>query len=114
MNYGRRDMGVNVRKDTLAATTDAVSWAIDITGAYNLSRITLKCATLPTTTEDATVTIKRNEGSAYDVLLRTTDMSGVSNLTLEGLGPIHQDDYVLVEYPNTDGVSITGIATVMI
>lgn len=107
-------MGINIRKDISEKTTDAVSWAIDVAGNYILNRVTLKCSTLPSTSEDVTITLKREEGDDYDILLRTADMLNVSSLTFEELGPIHKDDYVLVEYANTDGVSISGIATVTI
>jgi hypothetical protein len=102
---------MNYRKDIQEASTDAIEWSVSVGDSAYVENITLLFGTAPTTTEDITITLKSDDG---DCLRRKASGAGVSCIEFKDIGAVLKEDYILVEFPNTDAVSIKGIATVEI
>ncbi len=100
-----------LRKDTLSATTSAVSWTIPTYDNYICTRVALIFASAPTTSENVNISIKPNGETTYKHLLATADVQGATDILFENIDGVMSGDELLVECDNTDGVSISGIAT---
>ncbi len=103
-----------VRKQLLQATTSAVSWTVTVGDDFDPLRITLNFATAPTTSEDITIKVDALEGSTFDEFIWTQDAAGKTTIMFTDIPPLNNGDKFLIEYPNTDAVSITGAFTFQI
>ena len=95
------------------ATSSAVSWSIGPGDQYNCSRIAIKIDSVPTTSEEITVTLDSVQGAAYDTVLRSVDpyATSATSIVFKDLNGQMNGDKLLVAYTNTDGNSVTGTAT---
>ena len=100
-------MSASVYKDNSTGSTAlAASFAVPTGGTYRLVSVSCKFNVAPTTSENFTITLDANAGSAYDVLLYTLDPSAASTtdifwqpdqyLVLEG------GDAIDVAFANSD------------
>ena len=95
------------------ATTDAVSWTIKALDDFDVPRIELKWASGVTTSEDITLTKDAAAGAAYDAVFYTlTVPAGATSVSITGCEDFVSGDAVVLAFTNTDGISITGTATV--
>ncbi len=104
------------RDHVQTATTSAVSWSIFEGGDFDVERITLKFDSAPTTSENITLTKDSIQGAAYDTLLLSFDPAADSatDVVIENVTGLRNGDKIVLAYTNTDGNSITGVATVLI
>lgn len=99
--------------DTLPATTGAVDWSIAMPKDCDIERITLTLASYPTTTENIVVKLDSALGATYDCVLRSFANSGVS-YNIEDISGINGADSIVIQYANSDGISVAGVAYVFI
>lgn len=87
---------------TLAATTA-------LAAEFKLIQITIKFSAAPTTSENLTITLNANDGSAYDTILLSTDPSVTSAtdivFELDGYSDFEAGDEIKVDFANTDTVT---------
>lgn len=101
------------------AITNSEGGAIDfdtgpLTGPQTLSAILIKVDTAPTTSESLTVTLDSVDGSAYDVLLYSKDLSGLTGVANTDINlPLFDGDALKVAYTNTDQRTV-GVRLVLI
>ena len=95
----------------MAATTNPVSWTIRFHDDADVRRVYLKFASAPSTSENVDISIDSQHGAAYDILLRSLDAQNCADINYEDVNGIKNGDALLVEYPNTDGISVTGVVT---
>ncbi len=108
-------LGASVRRDhTLAATTSAVSWTFFEGDNFDLERLTLKFDSAPTTNENVVITKDSVQGAAYDTILAAFDPAGYTDVVVTGVSGMKAGDKILVTYLNSDGNSITGVATLLL
>ena len=99
------------RTPILEATTSAVAWTIDPLADFDINFVSLIFASAPTVTENVTVTFKSKNGTAYDTLRRSINVKGKTTLSIEDIGGMEHGDSLLIEFANTDGISITGVSS---
>lgn len=102
---------IDYRTVHLDSTTDAVAWQIALGTDTDIERLCIKLATTPTTLEDVTITIQYNAGSQYNTIIRALPNTS-DDIVLENICGIDSADNILVEYTNTDGVSVAGSCTI--
>ena len=99
------------RQQTMTATTGAVSWTIRFRDDADVKRVYLAFASAPSTSENVDITIDSQYGPSYDALIRSMDAQNCADITHENIDGIENGDALLIEYPNTDGISVTGVVT---
>ena len=99
---------------TQTATTSAVSWTIYINDSFDVPRIDIAFGSTPTSAGSVVVTKDSVEGAAYDTVISTTDAQNEGQVVITGLTGFVTGDKLVISYVNTDGVSVTGTATVEI
>jgi|TARA_Y100000310_G_scaffold340784_1_gene437739 hypothetical protein len=91
---------------TNATGSAAIATSTSLSAAFRLSSVTLLFNTAPTTSENFTVTLNANDGSAYDAVLYTEDPSATSATSLvfipDGDLVFESGDELDVAYTNTD------------
>lgn len=97
---------------SLSATTGAIDWDIFNGADFSLARADLVFATAPTSAGLITVTKKSVFGAAYDTVVDVINPVGLLTVRIAPLGGLVNGDKVNVSYANSDGVSITGTASV--
>jgi GTPase len=97
----------------MSSTTSAVSWSVKGYDDVRISRISLQIDVAPTTVEPITLTIKNEDDVSVSSLIRSIDAVGHTDIVIDDIIGIDGTDnyYLLVEYANTDGRTITGFAT---
>jgi len=105
-------MSQSYRESKLEATTGAISWTINEGDNFYLKSITLNFATAPTSRDVLSITQKSTHGTTFDSIIKYIVPKGDFNLLVEDVTEIINGDSILVEYTNTDAVSITGLAIV--
>ena len=101
-----------IRTKTLSETSDAVEWTFSEADDCICERVVLKFDAAPTTSENITITVDSADGVSYDHVVSTHDPSSESETTVVVTLGTHlaDGDQITVEYTNTDGNEITGIA----
>ena len=97
------------------STAIATSFAVPSGRTYRLVSVSCNFNVAPTTSEDFTITLDANAGSAYDVLLYTLDPSAASTTDIfwqpDALLLLEGGDEIDVVFANSDnrtyGVQIT-------
>jgi hypothetical protein len=102
---------IDYRTVYLPSTTDPVAWSIDLGVDTDIQRLTIKFATAPSTSENVTVKVDFNAGSEYEAIIRSAPNSD-GDISFEDILGIDEADAILVEYANTDGVSVAGTCTI--
>ncbi len=97
------------RTQALASTTSAVAWTIAFGDDFKTQSITLSINTAPTTAGSITVSLNGATGP----VLRTVDpvAGSATSVSFEDLPGVANGGSLYVAYANTDGRTITGIAT---
>ena len=97
------DRPVNVYN---ATGTGAVALSTTETGRFKLVRATIKLNTIPSTSEDAILTLNANDGAAYDAVIRRVNPSAGTNtgdVEFEGDDQIFEPgDQLDLSLTNTD------------
>ncbi len=99
------------RQPALEATTGAISWTIWQADDFDVKRITLKFASAPSAIENINITIVSKLGTAFNTRIRSYDPNGLTDISMECIDGIMDGDKILLEYANTDSISVTGTAT---
>jgi len=102
------------RQEVQTATTSAVAWTMFAADDFDVEKITLTFDATPTTAENITVTLDSGQGTAYDAVIAAVDPAGYTDVVITNIGGLKNGDKLLVEYTNTDGNSITGVATMLL
>ena len=91
-------------------STVEAEWQPPICGMF--IRLFVKFSATPSTSENLTVTLKSRHGTDYDVELYSIDPNDedISQIDYAPANavPLSKDDKILVEYDNTDGLTIAG------
>lgn len=91
---------------TPATGAGAISKSYAPAAAFWLHSVTLHFDVAPTTSENFTITLNANDGSAYDTVLRSVDLSAASTVDLlyQPDSPLlcESGDAIDVAYTNTD------------
>ena len=95
------------RPVTVFNATGSGAIALSATGGrFRLVEVTVKFSTIPTTSEDATLTLDANDGSGYDAVLARVDPStgtGTGDVVISGDDHIYESgDELDLAFTNTD------------
>lgn len=100
------------RLKKMTATTGAVSWLISSGGNFDIVRLDIVFSSAPTTSENITVTRIVTGNTDNNTVVRTTDPSGFTSISFEGLNGLCAGEGMLVTYANTDASTINISAVV--
>jgi len=105
-------MTINYREEAvLAATTLAVDWQITVYDNVDMTRISLRFDTAPTTGGSVAIYKIPQNVTADKTLLIAESAVGATTLTFENIQGLIAGDVIEVTYANADARSITGFAT---
>jgi len=102
------------RQHVQTASTSAISWTFFEGDDFDVDAITFKFDAAPTTSENLTVTLDSGQGAAYDTVLASVDPVGATEVVVRNIAGLKNGDKIIVEYTNTDGNSIVGVATALL
>lgn len=100
----------NFRKHHLEYTTGAVLWQLKEFDDFSVKRITLTFDDFLATIENIKIWHKSGDNTVFDCVIRNVDPNGMKYISFECIDGFENGDHVLVDYANSDGVGIRGMA----
>lgn len=97
-------------------TAGAVANSISVLGDFDIVRIDIAVDIAPTTAGSLTITKNSAAGAAYDTLIQSINMVGVTSYVIgdaAGLKGLKSGDAIDIAYTNADTRTITITATVV-
>ena len=99
------------RNSLLSPTTGAIDWEIETYDESTIRRLILNWDTAPTVDEYVTITLVSSEGASYNSVLFVVSPKHANTVKIDEIGSFLYGDVIKIEYANTEGNTITGIAT---
>ena len=98
------------RKHYLEYGNGPIAWTLREYDDFSIRRATLTFDAPPATIENIKIWHKSSENSDYDCVIRNLDPNGLKYISFEEICGFESGDFAYIEYPNTLGIGVRGIA----
>jgi len=103
----------DVRRIELESTVLGLSWPITLDNIdyFDVKRVVINFSAPIEADENLVVTLRSGLGVAFDTVLERIPLIGASSIVIENVSALMRTDILLIEFTNTDAVTINGYAT---